>query len=135
MLGLKDGTIARARWNTIKRTKLGIISDKTGAGVKKSPAKKDKKGTDGADDGDDAEGGETPVKATPKKRGRKPKADAAEAGSDAEGTPVKATPKKRGRKPKSEEVVDEQQAAKVKEEEAEGDSDTMDGVVGSAEGE
>lgn len=75
---MKDATTARARWNTIKRAKLGggAGAADTGVGVKKTVAAQKKKSKAGTDKGDVEDGGETTMK-TPKKRGRKSKADKA----------------------------------------------------------
>ena len=89
-LGYKDGSIARVRWNSINRNKIQAGAA-TPAGVKKttsakkSTPKKRKGGDTGAGDEDELGNGHSSPLKTPKKRGRKPKAD----GADGAGVKVK----------------------------------------------
>lgn len=84
-LGFKDATVARARWNTIKRKKIAgaVASAASPAGVKKggkgSTPKKGKTAAPTEDGGEEAV--ESPAKTTPK-RGRPKKGKKEVEGAD-----------------------------------------------------
>ena len=90
-LGYKDGSIARVRWNSINRNKIQAGAAATPGGVKKTTSakkrapKKRKGGDTGEGDEDELGNGHSSPLKTPKKRGRKPKAD----GADGTGVKVK----------------------------------------------
>ncbi|EME43391.1 hypothetical protein DOTSEDRAFT_35665 [Dothistroma septosporum NZE10] len=100
-LGMKDGKTARARWNTIARTKINNIP--AGGIDKTAPAKKNTEPKKADGEGErfiipaPYAGGEGMLtsaldaqKAAPKKRGRKPKQEKNEEASEDGGVKVKA---------------------------------------------